>query len=103
MWDVTVGCPLIDSYVSSYTSGAAAGPNVYLFLPLAFENFGTLNLTFSVPKFHSHLSSELGCKIRFKNDIECESSFLFQHLFVTLQRFNYLLNESFAADDGLDK
>ena len=55
-WDVTVICPLAASYISGYTSGAAAELaasrkcakyanllNSYIFQPIAFENIGTLN------------------------------------------------------------
>ena len=52
-WDVTVICPLAASYISGYTSGAAAElaasrkctkyanlPNSYIFQPIAFKNIG---------------------------------------------------------------
>ena len=110
-WDVTVICPLADSYVSGYTPGAAAElaatrksdkyaslPNFYLFQPLAFENLGTLNAS------AISLISELGHKISVKSNDERESTFLFQRLSVTLQRFNsVLLQESFVIDDDPDK
>ena len=110
-WDVTVVCPLADSYVSGYTSAAAAElaasrkldkyaclSNTYLFQPLAFENLGTLN--------ESAISflTELGHQISAKSDDKRESVFLFQRLSVTLQRFNaVLLRESFVADQDPDK
>lgn len=107
-WDVTVICPLADSYISRYTnSGAAADlaatrksdkysnlPNSYLFQPIAFENLGALNET------AISLISELGHKISEKSNDPRESIFLFQRLSVTLQRFNsILLRESFEVED----
>ena len=107
-WDVTVICPLAHSYVLSYTSpGAAADlaatrksdkyanlPNYYLFQPIAFENLGAIN------ESAISLISDLGHKISEKSNDPRESTFLFQRLSVTLQRFNsILLRESFAVDD----
>ena len=105
-WDVTVICPLAASYVSGYSPGAAAElaaskkcekyanlPNSYIFQPIAFENLGTLNSS------AVDLISSLGRKISTKSNDLRESTFLFQRLAITLQRFNsVLLRESFVCD-----
>jgi hypothetical protein len=105
-WDVTVICPLAASYISGYTTGAAAElaaskkcvkyanlPNSYIFQPIAFENLGTLNS--SAVALISTLGRKISCK---SNDLR-ESTFLFQRLAITLQRFNsVLLRESFVCD-----
>jgi hypothetical protein len=106
-WDVTVICPLADSYVSGYSPGAAAElaasrkvvkyasiSNSYHFQPLAFENLGTPNTS------AISLITELGRRISIKSNEKRESTFLFQRISVTLQRFNsVLLRESFVAAD----
>jgi hypothetical protein len=107
-WDVTVICPLAQSYISGYSiPGAAAElaatrkldkysnlPNSYLFQPIAFENLGAIN------ESAISLISDLGHKISMKSNDPRESIFLFQRLSVTLQRFNsILLRESFVAED----
>jgi hypothetical protein len=107
-WDVTVICPLAQSYVTKYpTPGAAAElaasrksdkyanlPNSYLFEPIALENLGAIN------ESATSLISELGRKISVKSNDSRESIFLFQRLSVTLQRFNsILLRESFVVED----
>ena len=105
-WDVTVICPLAVLYVSGYTLGAAAElaasrkcekysnlPNSYIFQPIAFENLGTLNSSAVA------LISSLGRKISTKSHDLRESTFLFQRLAITLQRFDYvLLRECFVCD-----
>ena len=107
-WDVTVICPLAQSYATKYpTPGAAAElaasrksdkyanlPNSYLFEPIALENLGAIN------ESATSLISELGRKISVKSNDSRESIFLFQRLSVTLQRFNsILLRESFVVED----
>ena len=112
-WDVTAhlsfGCM---SYVSGYLlvhllvhlpnwpppESARSMPiypiNSYIFQPIAFENLGTLN----VISHHSYLCV-LGHKISIKSNDIRESTFLFQRLAITLQRFNsILLRESFVCD-----
>jgi len=104
-WDVTVICPLAQSYVSRYLNPGAAAelaatrksekyanlPNSYVFQPIAFENLGTMN------ESAISLISELGRKISVRSNEPRESIFLFQRLSVTLQRFNsILLRESFV-------
>jgi len=105
-WNVTVICPLAVSYVSGYSPGASAElaasrkcekyanlPNSYIFQPIAFENFGTLKSS------AISLISALGRNISTKSDDLRESTFLFQRLAITLQRFNtILLRESFVCD-----
>jgi len=75
-WDVTVICPLAQSYVTKYsTPGAAAElsasrksdkyanlPNSYLFQPIALENLGAIN------EPATSLISELGRKISVKSN-----------------------------------
>jgi len=91
-------------YVSGYTSGAelkkmlkiANLTNSYNFQPIAFENVGTHNSSAVA------LISPLGRKISTKFSDIRESTFLFQRLSITLQRFNSALQqESFMCD--LDK
>jgi hypothetical protein len=106
-WDVTVICPLAQSYVNKYTTPGAAAelaatrktdkyaslPNSYSFLPIAFENLGAINDS------AISLISDIGRKISVKSNEPRESNFLFQRLSVTLQRFNsILLRESFVAE-----
>jgi len=105
-WDVTVICPLAVSYVSGYSSGASAElaasrkcekyanlPNSYISQPIAYENLGTLNSS------AISLISALGRKISTKSNDLRESTFLFQRLAITLQRFNsILLRECFVCD-----
>jgi len=68
-------------------------PNSYIFQPIAFENLGTLNSS------TISLISALGRNISTKSNDLCESTFLFQRLAITLQRFNsILLRESFVSD-----
>jgi len=107
-WDVTVICPLAQSFVTKYsTPGAAAElaasqnsdkyailPNSYLFQPIALENLGAI--------YESAISliSEIGRKISVKSNDPRESIFLFQRFSVTLQRFNSIpLRESFVVED----
>jgi len=112
-WDVTVICPLADSYlrISRSTSAGAAElaatrkldkyaslPNSYSFQPLAFESLGTMNAT------ALSFISDLACKIKAKSNEEREATFLFQRLAVTIQRFNaVLLHESFGELNDPDK
>ena len=91
-WDVTVICPLAQSYVSKYSSPGAAGelaaarkldkyanlPNSYLFQPIALENLGAIN------ESATSLVSDLGRKISAKSNDPRESIYLFQRLSVTL-------------------
>jgi len=68
-------------------------PNSYISQPIAFENVGTLNSSAVA------LISALGRKVFTKSNDFRESTFLFQRLAITLQRFNsVLLQESFVCD-----
>ena len=112
-WDVTVICPLAESYIriSRGTPGAAAElaatrktdkyaslPNSYLFQPLAFETLGTINA--SAISF----ISDIGRRISAKTNDDREAAFLFQRLAITVQRYNsVLLYESFRTPDDPDK
>jgi len=105
-WDVTVICPLAVSHVSGYSRCASAElaasrkcekyanlPNSYIFQPIAFENLDTLNSSTVA------LITALGRKISTQSNDLRESTFLFQHLAITLQRFNsVVLQESFLCD-----
>ena len=117
-WDVKVICSLVEWYLhTSCTPGASAKlatnrkmfrpnrpqrlPNSYHFQPLIFENLGfqtSMNATTVT------LIGNLGRKISIKSHEERESTFLFQRLAVTIQRFNsVLLRESFNYADNLDE
>jgi len=70
--------------------------NSYIFQPIVFENWGTLNSS------AVSLIAALGRKISTKSNDLCESTFVFQRLAITLQCFNsVLLRKSFVCD--LDK
>ena len=100
VWDVTVISTLAGSYVdlAAQEVGMAAGlaarrkrekysdlPRAYTFLPLAFENLGTLDSE-AVDFF-----SAVGHKItEITGDLR-ETAFLFQRFSVILQRFNSVL------------
>ena len=100
-WDMTVICPLADSYVSGAAHEAGATAEVaatrkeakyagitgrYLFEPIAVETLGPLNSSARL------LMNDLGKKI------SCISGFLFQRISVLVQRFNAVLfGESFLA------
>lgn len=100
VWDVTVICTLADSYVdlAAQESGMAAGlaarrkkekysdlPTAYTFLPIAFENLGTLDSE------AADFVSAVGRKISNLSGDRRETSFLFQRLSVILQRYNSIL------------
>jgi len=96
-WDVTVADTVATSYLqltSVFARAAAenaaekkeakyAGLSVsYTFLPLAFESLGPINedgLSFS---------SDLGRRISVISDEPREASFIFQRMYVLIQRFN---------------
>jgi len=109
-WEITVAHTLVDSYVSvtARSGGAAAeqaagqktakyDPLVQtgrLFQPIAAETLGPLNES-SIAFF-----SELGSKIASISGDNREPSFLFQHISITVQRFNSIvLHNSFSSDE----
>jgi len=109
VWDVTVVCPLTDSYVASaarqagsvaelaaskkmdkYTSLAAD----YHFQPTAVEMLGPIN------ESASHFLTVLSHKISQRSGDERDTAFLFQRISVLLQRYNsILLHDSFVRED----
>jgi len=108
VWDVTVVCPLADSYVASAArearsvaelaatkkedkySGLAAE---YLFQPIAVETLGQIN------ESDSDFFSLLAKKISHHSGGERDTTFLFQRVSVLVQRFNgVLLHDSFVFE-----
>ena len=96
-WDVTVTDTVAASYLNatSCTAGSAAEAAAsrkeekyaaissnYLFFPLAFETFGPIN------QAGCDFLSSLGHRLSLVTDDPRESSFLFQRLSVSIQRFN---------------
>ena len=109
-WDVTVAHTLADSYVSATArSGGAAAEQAAgrkiakydllaqtgrLFQPITAETLGPVNQS-SIAFF-----SELGRKIVSISGDNQEPSFLFQHISITVQRFNSILpHNSFSSDE----
>jgi len=110
-WDVTVTCPLAESYISAAAqeSGAAAElaasrkekyadlDGRYIFEPIAIETLGVFNTS------ARQLLSDLGRKISESTGEAREASFLFQRCSVLVQRFNaILLHDSLPAYDCTD-
>ena len=111
-WDVTVICPLADSYVSGAANEAGATAEVaatrkeakyagitgrYLFEPIAVETLGPLNSSARL------LMNDLGKKISCMSGEARATGFLFQRISVLVQRFNaVLLRDSLPADDSTD-
>jgi hypothetical protein len=101
-WDATVTDTVAESYLNTTAieAGAAAEAaagrkedkysqivNSHIFIPLAFETLGPIN-----SKGAAFLS-ELGRRISTCTGDPRESSFLFQRLSVTIQRFNRIAFE----------
>jgi hypothetical protein len=101
-WDATVTDTVAESYLSSTSivAGAAAEAaavrkeakyaeiiNSHIFIPLAFETLGPINSNGTA------FLSELGRRISTCTGDPRESSFLFQRLSVTIQRFNRIAFE----------
>jgi len=104
-WDVTVTCPLAESYVtgSAREGGAAAElaasrkEEKYLFAPIAVETLGPLNTS------ACQLIGNLGRKISSSSGDDREGAFLFQRVSVLVQRFNaVLLHYSLPTPDCTD-
>ena len=112
-WDVTVICPLADSYISdaarepgSVAELAASRKDAkyaaidgrYMFVPIAFENLGVPNASARL------LLAHLGRRLSEKSRESRETSFLFQRrCSVLLQRFNaVLLHDSMPACDRME-
>ena len=112
IWDVTVVCPLADSYValaaldpsatvemaaSNKTAKYAGLMSDYHFQPIAVESLGPAN------ESAIHFLTVLGKKIAQQTGDERETAFLFQRLSILVQRFNcVLLHNSFVHDDCPD-
>ena len=106
VWDVTVVCPLADSYVASAAREARSVAELaatkkedkysglateYIFQPIAVETRGPIiNLTFS----HFWIRKSV------ITPATSETAFLFQRVSVLVQRFNgVLLHDSFVFED----
>jgi len=111
-WDVTVICPLADSYISAAALDALAAAELsasckevkyagldgrYMFAPIAFENL-------EVPSDSTRqLLSYLGRRLTDILGESCETSYLFQRSSVLVQRFNaVLLHHSLPDHDCTD-
>ena len=111
-WDVTVICPLAESYVtgSAREAGAAAElaasrkeekyasiGSEYLFAPIAVETLGPMNTS------ACQLFANLGRKISSASGDDREGAFLFQRVSVLVQRYNaVLLHDTLPATDSTD-
>ena len=111
-WDVTVISTLADSYLAAGSRGPGEVAELaasrkeekysclsasYLFQPIALENLGPLNSS-----AHDFVK-ELGRRISLVSGDSRETSFLYQRLSVSLQRFNsVLVSETFVASDAPD-
>ena len=112
VWNVTVVCPLADSYVASAVRKAGSVANLaaykkmdkytslaedHHFQLFAVEMLGPIN------KSASHFLTVLAHKISQRSGDERETVFLFQRISVLLQRFNsILLHDSFVREDRLE-
>jgi len=108
-WDVTVVCPLADSYVATAASvagsaaeGAAARKSAkytnietnYMFQPIAVESLGPINA------LGCAFLSKHGRKLSTQSGDDRETSVLFQQLSVLIQRFNAIpLFDSFVKEE----
>jgi len=108
-WDVTVICPLANSYLQSATASAgavaelaaickvakySASEDQYIFQSIAVESAGPMNC--DARKFLADLSRKI---LRVSGDYR-ETTFLFQRISVLLFRFNSVLfHNSFELDD----
>jgi len=113
-WDVTVTCPLADSYVAGAAREVGSAAELaaarkedkyssidgrYLFEPTAIETLGVREELASARQ----LLSDLGRKISQCSGEVRETSFLFQRCSVLVQRFNaVLLHNSLPASDCMD-
>jgi len=109
-WDVTVICPLADSYVAAAVceAGSAAEETAtrktakysniqqahHIFQPVAVESLGPINASGRV------FLSKLGRKLADQSGDDREISFLFQPLSVLIQRYNaILLHDCFVKEE----
>ena len=112
-WDATVVDTLAPSYVavSAQVTGSAAHAAAerkvskyaglsasHLFVPIAIETPGPIN-----EAEHSFLS-ELGRRLSTISDDHRESLFLFQRIYILIQRFNEVaFRDTFEAETGHDE
>ena len=97
VWDITVSDTLASSYLSatSVTAGSAAElactrkkhkyserSTNYLFIPLAFESLGSVGSKTLI------FFPDLGRRWTGASDDSRETPFLFQRLYIAIQRFN---------------
>jgi len=108
-WDVTVVCPLAESYIVASATNAgseaeaaatrkaakyAGLERTHIFQPVAVENLGTTHAS-----AYGFLAG-LGQKISAISGDDSETCYLFQRISVLIQRFNAtLLHESFADEN----
>jgi len=111
-WDVTVVCPLAESYIGDSATSAglateaaatrkatkyAVLERTHIFQPVAVENLGTMNAP------ACGFLARLGRKISAISGDDRETSYLFQRISVLIQLFNAtLLHESFADENRKD-
>ena len=111
-WDVTVTCPLAESYVARAASKAGAAAEtaatrkeekyvdlsaLYFFKPIAVETLGVFNASARV------LLDDLGRRITSSFGEARETSFLHQRVSVLIQRYNaVLLHDSLPSTDRTD-
>jgi len=109
-WDVTVATTCAASYIQSSATIAGAAAETaaskklatdlavsHRLVPIALESQGAINTAAET------FLKDLGRRISLVSGDPRESTFLFQRLSVTLQRFNsILLHQSFVVDEVLD-
>ena len=111
-WDVTVICPLAESYVTGTACEAGAAAELaashkeekyasigseYLFAPIAVETLSPMNMS------ACQLFANLGRKISSASGDDREGVFLFQRVSVLVQRYNaVLLHDTLPATDCTD-
>ena len=111
-WDVTVTCPLAESYIdrAALDAGAAAEMAAtrkeekyvdlgarYIFQPIAVETLGVFNAS------ARHLLDDLGRRISENTGEARETSLLYQRISILVQRFNaVLLHDSLPVTDCTD-
>jgi len=108
-WDVTVTCPLADSYVTGASCEAGSAAELaasrneekyaaidgrYIFEPIAIESLGVFGTS------ARQLLADLGRRISQISGEARESGYLFHRCSVLVQRFNaILLHDSLPAPD----
>jgi len=110
-WDVTVTCPLAESYVTRAAQEAGAAAELaasrklekyanidarYLFEPIAVETLGVINSS------ARQLLNDLGRRLTANSGEARETSFLYQRISVLIQRYNAVLLHDGLPDDSTD-